>query len=311
MGGELSPEVIYSAVLKCSREVASHISFVLIGREKPEKNIPFEFVYASDIIELKEAPLYAIRKKKKSSMGVGVNLLKEGQIQALISTGNTGALVSLATLHLPLLPTIEKPALLAVLPKEGGSLAVLDVGAHVNCNSSHVLNYAKLGVLYQQYFNDIKVPKIGLLNIGSERVKGTQEVKEAYRQLEEHFADQFLGNVEGCEVFQGEANVIVTDGFTGNVFLKTCEGTSTFLFGYLEKYFSEDKLENRDFFNHFQAKFDYAQQPGAFLCGIDGIVVKCHSYSNTQALISGIKGTIALLEKNVIGKMKEKLNVDN
>jgi len=314
MGGDQSPEAIFSAVLRCRRDIDPAISLVVLARDCPKHSTDslLEFIPTEEVIEMGETPLYAVRKKKKASMAVGVRLVKEGKLDALVSTGNTGALVALSTMHLPLLPTIQKPALLAVLPTELGVIAVLDVGAHIHYKSTHFLDYAKLGVLYQECFRGITNPKVGLLNIGSEEKKGTCEVKEAYRTLQEYFQHcegQFVGNVEGREVFQGKVDVMVTDGFTGNVFLKTCEGASSFLFEYLGKYFARHATGDcgAALLGHFHEKFNYANQPGAFLCGVEGVIVKCHGNSDTQAMISGIRGAVALVEKQVVKKMKERL----
>jgi glycerol-3-phosphate acyltransferase PlsX len=186
-----------------------------------------------------DPPLVAVRRKKDSSMAVGVGLLKEHKMDALVSAGNTGALVAFARLNLPLLPTITSLSLLVLLPKEKGRVAVLDVGANISFKPLHLVEYAKLGRLYFQIVHGLENPKVGLLNIGVEEKKGTAMIKEGYQILSEYFEktpEAFLGNIEGKNVFQSNSpDVLITDGFTGNVFLKTCEGVFSFIVDFFKK----------------------------------------------------------------------------
>lgn len=246
-----------------------------------------------------EAPLVAVRRKKNSSMAAGIRLLKEKKIDAFLSTGNTGALVATAMLHLDPMPGIERPALLITMPTTEGEVVVLDVGANLMPKPHQLVSYAHLGSLFRRHYHGLKNPKIGLLNIGAEEQKGTKELKETYQLLQEGFQDHFLGNIEGMEVFQGKVDVLVTDGFTGNVFLKTTEGVSSFLVDYINK-----KFDAKEIVTHLNQKFNYDQHPGAFLCGVDGLVVKCHGYSDRQALINGILGAADLASKGVVAAIK-------
>lgn len=304
MGGDTPPSTLLQAVLEYKAKLDPSVTLVVISQEKPIEDI--EFLQADDVIRMDESPLYAVRKKKNSSIGVGIRALLEGKIDALVTTGNTGALVAFASLYLPRLPQMQRPALLAVLPTAKGRVAVLDVGANIAFKSSQLLDYAKFGAYYRESFDQIVNPRIGLLNIGQEEQKGTPEIKEAYAALQAAFPKQFVGNIEGREVFEGKVDVLVTDGFTGNVFLKTCEGASSFLLEYLQKYFANEPTKK--VLTHFHQTFNYAEHPGAILAGVDGLVIKCHGYSNTKALQSGIEGAIKLLQKDVLGKIKLKLH---
>jgi glycerol-3-phosphate acyltransferase PlsX len=201
-----------------------------------------------------------------------------------------------------MLPQIERPALLVMMPAEKGEVAVLDVGANIAPKPQHLVSYAILGSLYRQCLYKDRNPTIGLLNIGVEEQKGTNELKETYQLLQKMFKSSFLGNIEGREVFQGKINVVVTDGFTGNVFLKTSEGISSFLAEYLQKHFDVPEIVS-----HLHQQFNYSEHPGAFLCGVDGIVVKCHGFSDKQALMNGIRGAFTLAKSGILSKLKEKL----
>ena len=228
-----------------------------------------EFVAASEVIEMNEAPLLAVRRKKDSSMAVGARLLKEGKIDALVSTGNTGALIATALFHLSRLPNVDRPALLALLPTAVRGVAVLDVGANLYPKPHHLIDFARIGLAYRKAAHNIEDGKVGLLNIGVEEEKGTAQLKEGYTLLQEEFGDAFLGNVEGREVYEGKVDVLVTDGFTGNVFLKTSEGVSSFLVDYLKKHFGSKAGE--EVAHELHTQFNYAQYPGALLAGLDGV----------------------------------------
>ncbi|MCH9626940.1 MAG: Phosphate acyltransferase [Chlamydiales bacterium] len=303
MGGDQSPESIFEAVLSVANRtdvrfvvLATHAYFSILS---DQAHPHIEFVTTEEFIEMDESPLLAVRRKKNSSMAAGMRLLRENKLDAFLSTGSTGALVATATLHLDPLEGVERPALLVTMPTAKGEVVVLDVGANIQPKPEHLVAYAQLGVLFSALYRGVKKPSIGLLNIGAEEQKGTKELKEAYASLQEVFQKRFLGNVEGRTVFRGDVDVLVTDGFTGNVFLKTSEGISRFLAEYLTQHF-----EIPDIIAHLNQRFNYAEHPGAFLCGVDGLVVKCHGDSDQQALMNGIYGAIDLAQSQLLAKMK-------
>jgi phosphate acyltransferase len=306
MGGDQPPEVIFEAVLHVAETtehrlsvLATHAFYsVLIEKSHPR----IQFITTEESIEMDETPLLAVRRKKNSSMAAGMRLLKEGEIDALVSAGNTGALVATAMHHLATLPGIERPALLVTMPTAKGEVVILDVGANVMPKPHQLVAYAHFGSLYRKCRHNLENPTIGLLNIGAEEQKGTKEVKETYQLLQEAFQDRFLGNTEGREVFQGKVDVLVTDGFTGNVFLKTTEGVSSFLADYLQKQFDIPEI-----IAHLNHKFNYSEHPGAVLCGVDALVVKCHGYSDRQALVNGILGAADLVKRNILQQIKAAL----
>jgi glycerol-3-phosphate acyltransferase PlsX len=314
MGSEQSPESILEVLFHIARE---NPEVILVAFATPEarrhsqgvsfpKNIQFEEV--ENFIEMDEAPLASIRRKKNASMNVGLRFLKEAKIDGFISMGNTGALMASSIIQLGQLPNVDRPGLMVHMPNDKEGVVVLDVGANLNPQPKHLLAYGLMGVSFRQEMHQLKKPRVGLLNIGTEQQKGTQGLKESFQLFEETFKDQFVGNVEGKAVFSGDVDVLVTDGFTGNVFLKTCEGITSFLTDYLS-----DKLPGGiqgalgPVVKHLYQRFNYSQHPGALLCGVNGIVVKCHGYSNQQALKTGIRGAIDLIQKDILSKMRSSL----
>lgn len=263
----------------------------------------YSFVKTKSIIKMDDDPLSSIRLKKNAGIPLALKALKNGEIDAFVSNGNTGALICGATLILKLLECIKRPGLLALLPTKSGNLAVIDVGANVNCGSEHLVHFAKMGIAFQKCCN-IQKPKVGLLNIGVERKKGRKEMREAYEALQKVHKASFVGNIEGFEAFQGSLDVLVTDGVSGNIFLKTAEGMTAFILDLLK----ENKLEPRkQAFSKLTGILDYAEYPGALICGVEGIVVKCHGYSNAKAIHSAIKGATNLVRSQFLQKIKNQL----
>lgn len=313
MGGDRPPQELFEVVLSSAAHL-SNVRFIVLVQDKYRfsHQIPphslIEIIKVKETIAMDDAPLYAVRKKKLSSMAQGIELVKNKKADAFITTGNTGALVALSMLHLPRCQGIEKPALVVSLPTEKGEVVVVDVGAHIAFTPRHIVDYARLGVAYRQVVDQIPLPSVGLLNIGVEEAKGTKEVKEAYNALLTTFGKQFVGNIEGREVFQGKVEVLVTDGFTGNVFLKTCEGASAFLLEYMQKYFTMMPISGGEkLLNHFQQRFNYSAQRGALLCGVEGIVMKCHGNSSNSAFANAIQRAIDLATQQVSDRLSAQL----
>lgn len=250
-----------------------------------------EFIIAEEVITMDDDPISAVRKKKNASLNIALRLLKEGKIDALVSCGNTGALLVGALSTLSLIPGVSRPALITLFPTKKNPVAVLDVGANVTCKSEHLYQWAKMGIAFQKSCG-IPSPTVGLLNIGTEETKGREELQQAYALLNGDPQISFVGNIEGREVFQGKVDVLVTDGFTGNVFLKTAEGLSAFILEKLEK--------NTETY----PEFDYATYPGALLCGVNGLVIKSHGEFNEKAFISAIKKGAELVRDGFLNNIK-------
>ena len=289
LGGDNPPSVIAEA----AREVDANL--ILIGLEPPA-----DVIVTQEILP-DESPLLALRRKRDSSIAKGIEMLKAGEIDAFISTGNTGALIGFATFKLPRLPNIERPGLLAALPTLTGSVAVIDIGGQVDPKPKNYGQFARMGGAYQFCSESIDAPRVGLLNIGTEPGKGTRGLQAAYRQLQES-CPNFVGNIEGRDVFSGQIDVLVCGGFAGNIFLKTAEGMALFILDYLK-----EALGPSEALDELNRRVNYAEYGGAIVCGVDGLVVKCHGFSSPRAIQNSIRATIKLAERDLIGRMKSAL----
>jgi len=305
MGSDTPPEELATAVIELSEEQfpAEFLLFVSpeVAGELP-KNL--SHVICSETIEMHDDPLTAVRRKKESSICQGMHFLSEKKVDAFISAGNTGALLLAAKTKLKTLPRIERPALLTLLPTHKKEIAVLDVGANLTLKSHHILQFAAMGIAYQKS-RGIEHPTVGLLNIGTEAIKGTPQVREAYAKLETLNRDfpTFLGNIEGKDVFRGDIDVLVTDGFTGNVFLKTAEGLASFILKQLEQRAFEGSPSLRHEISSLKDRLYVAEHPGAILCGVDGVVVKCHGDITPAKFMSSIKGAARLVQHHFLEKI--------
>jgi phosphate acyltransferase len=304
MGGDTSPQDLYSAVLQLQEEA----TFVVFASDEVATDNAIPAVKGCQVIHMSDDPLHAVRSKKKASLCQGINFLQENKIDAFVTVGNTGALLLAAKTTLNALPGIERPALLTLLPTRQKEVAVLDVGANVSLQPAHFLQFAKMGIAYQKC-RGISNPVVGLLNIGSEAQKGTPQLREAYVQLESLNHDRmvFAGNIEGKDVFHGDINVLVTDGFTGNIFLKTAEGIAAFILDYLEETSKAVSSHLKHELSTLQSRLYQAASHGALLCGVDGIIVKCHGDATPAAFLQGIKGTIRLCRHDFLESLKSQL----
>jgi len=293
MGSDNAPDALLGAAVSLLPSLPSHIEIALIGAPELEKRVKspgIAYHPALETIGMEENPLLALRRKKKSSLWIGLRLLKEGHLDAFVSAGNTGALVSASKMVLGTFPGISRPALLALMPTKKRPVAVLDVGANLQAKASRLVQFAHLGAAYQKA-RGIPTPRIGILNIGSEALKGTAEIRLAYKELSK--LPSFVGNIEGKSVFDGEVDVLVTDGFTGNVFLKTAEGIASLVLDQIHTHIPLAAMEPvRVHLDDLQRHLHYAEHPGALLCGVKAPVVKCHGYSTPEAFANGIRGAV-------------------
>lgn len=314
MGSENSPLVLFQGVAKAAQNF-SHAHFILLAtpdvirqiqQQADSYVIPSSIIFQpiSQVIEMKDEPLSSIRQNKNSSLIIGLQLLKDRQVDAFVTAGNTGALIVAATLLIPLFKQIKRPALLANLPTKKGKVTIIDVGGTVNARVGHLMQFAEMGIAYQQCLG-VNYPRVGLLNIGVESKKGTLEVRRAYNLLRGRPNIDFVGNVEGREVFQGNVDVLITDGFAGNVLLKTAEGVYSFILDQLKQVLETVSLGNEEeIYRMLKTQFDYEEYMGAILCGIDGLVVKCHGATDSNGLYNAIQGACEAIKSNFIGKIK-------
>lgn len=310
MGADTAPEAIYHAVLQLLQDgFPAEIVFFASQDVSGELDASLEIVPCSQVIQMEDNPLVAVRRKKESSLCQGLKYLKEARVDAFVSAGNTGALLLAAKTTLKTLPGIDRPAMLALLPTKKKEVAVLDVGANLTIKPHHLLQFAAMGIAYQKS-RGIAKPTVGLLNIGAEAKKGTPQLQEAYLKLDAMNREEkfFAGNIEGKDVFNGSIDVLVTDGFTGNVFLKTAEGLAAFILEELEQHSIEGPFSHlKHELATLRSRMHYAEYPGAILCGVNGIVVKCHGDSSPQTFLHGIKGALRLVEHGFLEKIKSQL----
>lgn len=322
MGGDYGPAVVVPASL---RALATHpnLYLILVGDEhtlrqhlRREKN-PFSdrviVKHASEIVEMDELPSAALRYKKDSSMRVAINLVKERIAQACVSAGNTGALMATARFVLKTLPGIDRPAIISELPTIRGRARMLDLGANVDSCAEHLVQFAVMGSAVTTALDNIPKPRVGLLNIGEEEIKGNDQVKRTAQLLSDNPTINYIGYVEGDTIYQGIVDVVVCDGFVGNVSLKTSEGVAKLIAFYLEKAFRRNILTRiaalfaMPVLNSLRRQIDPAQYNGASFVGLQGIVIKSHGGANINAFEYAINEAIVEVENNVPQLIREQL----
>ena len=324
MGGDYGPSVTVPAVLLALQE-EPRLHIILVGdldilqaqlkraktRVKPEQ---LTLHAATQIVSMDEPPALALRNKKDSSMRVAINLVKEGLAQACVSAGNTGALMATARFVLKTIPGIDRPAISAMLPtmKEQTKVRVLDLGANVDSEVEHLLQFAIMGSVLSAEVDNIKSPRVALLNIGSEEIKGNEQVKKAAELLKNAHIN-YIGYIEGDAIYQGIADVIVCDGFVGNVALKVTEGVAKLVSHYIKLAF------NRNWFSRLSGlmalhvlkglrnRLDPARDNGASLIGLRGIVIKSHGSASVLAFKNAINEAIFEVEKNIPERIREQV----
>lgn len=304
MGGDYAPTEIIAAAVEWTKY--SEDTLMLVGQEDIIKNElqayndvleRIEIIPASQVVEMNESPATALRKKKDASIFVATRLVKEGQADAVISCGSTGAQLAAAIFILGRLESIDRPPIVAAIPNHEGRYSLLvDVGANVDCKAQQLLQFALLGKAYATIFMNEDNPRIALLNNGEEEGKGNSAAIESYQLLKDNQALNFVGNIEGRDLFSGKTDVAVCDGFTGNLLLKTIEGLALFA----AQSCSQELGQTPEFF----AKFDYSRVGGVPLLGVDGISIVCHGSSKREAVFNGIKIAVECREKEMVNKQK-------
>lgn len=259
-----------------------------------------------------ESPSKALRYKKDSSMRVAIDLIKDGSVDACVSAGNTGALMAIAKFVLKTLPGIDRPAIISAVPSVSGHTHVLDLGANVDCSAEHLLQFAVMGYELVRAVEDKDNPRVGLLNIGEEDIKGNEQVKQAARLIAESHIN-FVGYVEGNDLYSGAVDIIVTDGFVGNVALKTSEGLAKMISQLMREAFGANLLTklaglvSLPVLKSFKHKIDPRQYNGASLLGLRGIVIKSHGNADRLAFANAISIAIKEVEKAVPMRISERV----
>ncbi len=313
MGGDVGPRVTVKGSVDAVNELGVNIVLVgksdVINNELSKYNYDkekIEIVNATEIITNEDEPAMAIRKKKDSSMVVGFNMLKEAQVDAFISAGNTGALLSGGLLIVKRIKGIERPALATVYPTKKGVSLLLDVGANADSKAKYLQQFAVMGSIYCEKILNKKNPRVGLINIGDEKEKGNQLTKEAYELLIKTQNINFCGNIEGRDIPDGEIDVLVCDGFVGNIVLKLTEGLALSIFSMLKEVFMKSATSKigalllKSGLKEFKKKLDYTEYGGAPLLGVKGAVIKAHGSSNDVAIKNAIRQAKQFIENKVI-----------
>jgi len=315
MGGDYAPEVVIKGAIEAVSEFNTEV--VLVGGEDKINTLLKKARYggnlisvhpAQEVIEMSESPATSVRRKRDSSIVVGVNLVKEGLGDAFFSAGNTGAVVCAATLGLGLLPGIERPGIAVVTPTLKGISLIIDVGANIDPKPMQLLQYGIMADAYFRYILNRPDPSVGLLNIGEEEAKGTEFIKET-RELLERSRLNFVGNVEAKDLFAGKCDVIICDGFVGNVALKVSESAAEAMQVFLKRHLLGSALGKigllflRPSLKRFKKDIDYAEYGGAPLLGVNGVVIIGHGRSNAKA----IKNAIRVAKEEVERQFNEKI----
>ena len=301
MGGDFGPAVVVEGAVAAAREFG--ISSVLVGdRAAVEREIvrlgaqelPLTIRHASQVVGMAEAPVQALRRKRDSSLRVAADLVKEGECQALVSAGNTGAAMAIGMFVLGVLPGVDRPAIAAALPSLAGYTVLLDAGANVDPKPRHLVQWAVMGHIYSRDIIGKDNPRVGLLSVGEEEGKGNDLVREAFEQLRGSSVN-FIGNVEGRDMYNGRCDVVVTDGFTGNVCLKVSESLADMLTSMIREELSRDALSkvgaalSKLAFARLKRRVDYTEWGGAPLLGINGPCIICHGASPVKAIKNALR----------------------
>lgn len=320
MGGDHGPSVVVPAAID-ALALYPQLVLILVGdQEKLSEELRrqsatydksrLSLQHASEQVLMDESPAAALRFKKDSSMRVAINLVKTGQAGACVSAGNTGALMATARFVLKMLPGIDRPAIVYLIPTkvdqdEMSCMRMLDLGANVDCQGEHLFQFAVMGSVLSAAVDNRVNPKIGLLNIGAEEIKGTEAVKSAAKMLNETDLINYIGFVEPHDMFQGKADVVVCDGFVGNVALKTSESVAKMLVDYMRREFTRNiytkfiALLATPILNAMKKRFDPSQYNGASLLGLNGIVIKSHGNAQRHGFKQAIIQAMMEAEKNI------------
>ncbi len=318
MGGDNAPQAVVAGAVQAARDF--NVGIILVGIEKvvreelskhPQaKTLPIEIRNASEVVDMLDSPATVFRRKKDSSIRVANELVKNGDAAAVFSAGHTGAAMSTSLFVLGRVEGVERPAIATFMPTTSGTSIVLDVGANVDCKPNHLLQFAVMGDVYAKYLLKNPNPRVGLLSIGEEETKGNELTKEAFKLLTETSLN-FIGNVEGRDVMSGKADVVVCDGFIGNVVLKVSEAVAEAVGLFLKDGIEKSLLSKlgyllmRPAFRSLKQKVDYAEYGGAPLVGINGISIISHGRSSGLAVRNAIRVAADLAASEVNKHIRE------
>ena len=324
MGGDEGLAVMLAGVARARRRFEG-TEFILVGDEEqiragleshPGLTAASQVVHAPEIVSGDEKPSQAIRRARTTSMGIAIDLVKKGKAGAAVSSGNTGALMAMAKLSLRTMPGIDRPALAALLPSLETDLVMLDLGANTECDTRNLVQFAVMGAAYARTALDLESPRVALLNIGTEEMKGTEKVRDAAAQLRaaSHLPLSFSGYIEGDRISRGEVDVVVCDGFSGNIALKTAEGTARFVADLLKRAFSSSArskigfLISRPATELLRDHLDPNNHNGAVFLGLNGLVVKSHGGANEIGVSTAIGVAAKMVRDDLTRRITEDLS---
>ncbi|MGH9743566.1 MAG: phosphate acyltransferase PlsX [Candidatus Acidiferrum sp.] len=321
MGGDNAPRPEVEGSVLAARELGVRV--LLVGQPSVVRaelarhaapNLPIEIVPASEVITMEDHPVQAFRRKKDSSVHVAARLVREAKADGLVSAGNTGAVMTVARFLLGTLESVDRVALAAPFPNaKGGVSVLLDVGANVDSKPEHLVQFAVMGEIYYRATFGNRRPRIGLLSVGEEEMKGNELTREVYTRLKKSTV-HFVGNVEGGDLFSGNVDVIVSDGFVGNIALKICEGLAVQIFGLLKKSIQSSLasqvgfLFSRGALKGLKKTIDYTEYGGAPLLGVRGVCVIGHGRSNAKAIKNAIRVAAGLSRAHINEKIEQELS---
>lgn len=318
MGGDFGPSVVVPGAIDAAR---LHDLHVLLVGDTPKveaelakldlANVHFDIVQADDVVHMNEKPSDILRRKKNASIQVTCRLVKDGKADAVVSAGHSGATVACGMFIMGRLPGVERPALAALLPTEKNPVVVLDAGANVDCRPYHLFQFGLMGDAFARDLLGYAAPRVSLLSIGEEEGKGNSQVKEAYELLKLAQNLNFVGNAEGRDIFTGDIDVVVCDGFVGNVVVKMSEGLASALVRMLKRLFTSGFLPAlggmlaKGAFKKFATTIDYAEYGGAPLLGLQGLAIVCHGRSSARAMQNAIKMAGTFVRKGTNDRLAE------
>ena len=322
MNGDNSPSSNINGALKYLSKNPNDLIY-LVGKKSvldkskktfKSKNITnFKFIYANETISEDDSMTRLFKHKPESSLIKSIQLLKDNEVDAIVSSGNTAALLSSSLMMLGKIEKIKRPALGAFIPTEKGGFVLCDVGANSDNKPIHLLQFSLMASAYIKYLENIKNPKIALLNIGIEKNKGNNLSIDTYKLLDK-YSQNFIGNIEARYILENKADIVICDGFTGNIVLKLIEGTVNKMIKWTKKSINQHSVSKLaqpllyPVFKDIKKNFDYEEHGGAPLLGVNGIVIKCHGASNEKAILNGLLHAKKCVKNNFISKIKESLN---
>jgi len=313
MGGDFGPSHLVPGAVMALREYPHISKLFLVGdaaqieAELKKQNCndgKIEIVHATQVVDMSDRAVEAVRRKKDSSISRAVDLVKHDKADAVVSAGHTGAAVAASAIKLRTLPGIDRPGIAAVLPTETNVFVLIDAGANIDARPEHLVQYAFMGTVYSRHVLGYKNPKVGLISLGEEDVKGNEMTKEVFKMLKKSSLN-FVGNIEGRHLFEDPVEVVVCDGFVGNVILKTCESISVAIFAWLKHELARTPMRRlgallaRKSFRSIRAKTNYEEYGGSPLLGVDGICIIAHGSSTPLAVKNALRVAAESIEQQV------------